>query len=300
MSFEKRVCVLKQVKKGFTADGSALSGAVYAERMGEELTVMPRLLGIAPVKEGRYVLALWIEGQVFLAELTDRSAFRMRTPSIKGGFAVLLAYVRTEAEPVAFGCCGVAPNTYEGLLCAIKGEKNKAPMPTKDEAPMSEKDGEDTDMLPFRDAEKYNDEAIASENYYGSESADDGDDAAADAGEETINPISVGQEGEAYYACVREKLELAFRKYPKDTRLLSAFPNSAWVRAENALLGILYREGRPAYLCVAVEAKGDPPAEMREHCMFVPASPFVREEEEGFYVVFQSAATGEYVTVELS
>ena len=62
MPFEKRVCVLKQVKKGFTADGSALSGAVYCERLGEEITVMPRLLGIAPVKEGRYALALWVAG----------------------------------------------------------------------------------------------------------------------------------------------------------------------------------------------------------------------------------------------
>ena len=27
MAYEKRVCVLKQIKKGFSADGSALSGA---------------------------------------------------------------------------------------------------------------------------------------------------------------------------------------------------------------------------------------------------------------------------------
>ena len=63
MAYEKRLCVLKQIKKGFSADGSPLSGAVYAERMGSELTVTPRLAGIAPVKEGRYALAVWAGGR---------------------------------------------------------------------------------------------------------------------------------------------------------------------------------------------------------------------------------------------
>ena len=39
MSYEKRVAVLKQINKGFSADGGALSGAVYLERFGRELTV---------------------------------------------------------------------------------------------------------------------------------------------------------------------------------------------------------------------------------------------------------------------
>ena len=43
---------MKQVKKGFSADGSALSGAVYCERLGKEITLTPRLLGLAPVRGG--------------------------------------------------------------------------------------------------------------------------------------------------------------------------------------------------------------------------------------------------------
>ena len=62
MAYEKRVCVLKQMKKGFAADGGDLSGAVYAERLGSELTVTPRLLGLSPLKEGRYALAFSAEG----------------------------------------------------------------------------------------------------------------------------------------------------------------------------------------------------------------------------------------------
>ena len=79
--------------------------------------------------------------------------------------------------------------------------------------------------------------------------------------------------------------------FPKTT----VFPQSEWVQAESALLGVIYKEGIPQFLCVAVPAQGDPPAEMKEHGCFVPASPY--SEEDGFWVVFQSADSGEYVTI---
>ena len=71
MAYEKRVCVMKQVKKGFTADGGALSGAVYAERTGETLKITPRLLGLAPVRDGRYVLVVRASGQTFCLDGAD-------------------------------------------------------------------------------------------------------------------------------------------------------------------------------------------------------------------------------------
>ena len=76
---------------------------------------------------------------------------------------------------------------------------------------------------------------------------------------------------------------------------MKVFPRSEWVKTENALLGVVYRNGKPQYLCVAVEKNGDPPEEMKEHCTFVPESPF--SDETGFYIVFQDADTGAYVTV---
>ena len=71
------------------------------------------------------------------------------------------------------------------------------------------------------------------------------------------------------------------------------FPHSEWVAAEGALLGVLYEEGQPRYLCVAMEH--EPPAEAKEASIFVPLSPY--SDEKGMFVVFQDADTGEYVRV---
>ena len=61
----------------------------------------------------------------------------------------------------------------------------------------------------------------------------------------------------------------------------------------NALLGIVSEEGIPRWLCVAVE--GEKPAQMGDKAVFVPTTPY--SESEGFWVIFQDADTGEYVTV---
>ncbi len=327
MAFEKRVCVLKQIKKGFTADGSALSGAIYAERQGEDLTVVPRLLGIAPVKEGRYALALGIEREILVCELSGAAPVHMRAPSLRGGFSALVVYIKGEAEPIAFGYCGASSPDYAPLLAAFsKSEKKKKkeqehPMPatpaiplppTELPAPFSPTNvplaptvplPEDTP--PFREsaAAKYDDELIAERNYYG---AVHDDETAASEGEKTggqetheddRTPFGVARDTFTYYESVREKLEEAFQKYPEDRRLLAAFPQSKWVNAGNTLLGIVYKNGLPEFLCVAAEGEEEPEA-MKGHSMFVPATPF--SDTVGFFVVFQSAHTGEYVTLSQS
>lgn len=327
MSFEKRVCVLKQVKKGFTADGSALSGAVYVERMGNDLTVMPRLLGVAPVREGRYALAIWIEGRVYVADLKD-GALRLETGSVKSGLAVLLVYIRGEAEPVAFGSCGAAPTDYAPLLAAFSKSEKKpkrpaVPMPPTElpnfspnvprapGVPLPEPP-EPEDHAPFRGkAAGYDDEAIAEQDYFGP--AGDGDESASGGGAEREEAQADGTAADrddgarqpfyrsggalTYYFSVREKLAEVLRTFEKDERLNNVFPCSEWVKTDDCLLGIVYENGLPKYLCVAVEARrqDEPPEEMREHACFVPQSPV--SDMVGFYVVFQSADTGEYVTV---
>ncbi len=322
MSYEKRVCVLKQIKKGFSADGGALSGAVYAERLGTELTVTPKILGIAPVKDGRYALAVYAEGETAVLELKGNAPLKLGDfPSIKAGFAALLVFLRGEPEPVAYGSCGVAPREHTALLAAFtRAEKRKKevpppppppefPLPFAPNAPVVTPPGKEEEARPFREqaSAKYDDEAIAAENYFGG--AFDGDAAALHAGPRDETAQADGASADAddgdvlfrprgtltYYRTVCEKLQDAFRRFPKDDRLKAVFPQSEWVQAESALLGVIYKEGIPQFLCVAVPAQGDPPAEMKEHGCFVPASPY--SEEEGFWVVFQSADSGEYVTI---
>lgn len=335
MAYEKRICVLHQIKKGFTADGGALSGALYAERLGSELTVTPRILGIAPVKEGRYALAVWAAGSTYCLPFEGNTALRIsNAPSIREGFAAILVYLRGEAEPLAFGRCGNAPVTCESLLAAFREEvekKRKRPIPTP--LPPNELPGPapnvplapgvplpdeipEEDARPFRECVSgYDDEAIAADDYFRGEQgdgvshADEGLPSSAHKKEqaqkngrgarEDAAPLNLDPRGSlTYYKEVRAKLDEAFKTLPKDERLKGAFPQSEWVRSNGALIGIIYAEGVPRYLCVAVEKTGDPPAEVKENAVFVPKSAF--SEEEGFWVVFQDADTGAYVNVDNS
>lgn len=307
MAYEKRVCVLKQIKKGFSADGSGLSGAVYAERLGEELTVTPRISGIAPLKEGRYALVLRIGQEKHCFELKGNESLRLsRSPSVKNGFSVLLCYVRGEAEPVAFGRCGNEEEGYRSLLDFFsENEKSnrKKTQPVEAQHP-ARKAKEDA---PFCEKSAvYEDEAIADADYFHAGAGNENEDADAGSGGQAQK---IGQSAAqnddsallfprgtlAYYESVREKLTAALRSLPKDERLRGTFPQSEWVRSEEVLLGIVYENGLPRYLCVAAEKKGEPPEEMKEHCVFVPVSPF--SDEEGFYIVFQDADTGEFVRI---
>lgn len=345
MAYEKRVCVLKQIKKGFSADGSLLSGAVYAERLGDTLTITPRIAGLAPVKEGAYALSVWVAGQTFCLSLKGGEPLKVNgAPTLKDGFSALVAYVRGEAEPVAYGFCGTAPSTCRTLLAAFreengksaKGDKKKGaplPVPPAELPPSTDPNipftpgipvpngapdfnGEETkdSEPPFRKraGAKYDDEAIAASDYF-SGAAHENEDAAA-FGEETeeqasygrtaskddgaVHPIGYPRGSLTYYNEVKERIEKAFKKFPRDTRLLSAFPQSEWVNSSGAMLGIIYEAGKPRYLCVAAEKTGEPPENMKEYAVFVPATPF--SDENGFYVVFQDADTGEYVTVSQS
>ena len=327
MAYEKRLCVLKQLKKGFSADGSPLSGAVYAERMGSELLITPKLAGLSPLREGRYALSVWVGGKLYCLELKGNAGLRIPdAPSLKDGFSVLVCFVRGEAEPLAGGVCGNAPNDRELLLSVFEkkeGRKDQIP------APMPPKRDPDTisprvsASIPIREVEeqdcfregaysKYDDEAIAAADYFGGvwkelENADaapedqgeeaaqkDGGSTCADEEDATVRPFRLSRGGLTYYREIEPRLKEAMKKYPHDTTLRMAFPYSDWVKTERALLGVIYAEGLPRFLCVAM--KEAPPEEVKDECTFVPTSPY--DEAEGYFVVFQDADTGEYVKVE--
>ena len=344
MAYEKRVAVLKQVNKGFSADGSELSGAIYAERLGSELSIKVQAAGLAALKEGRYVLVFSAENREFCLDLGGGGAIKIAdAPSIKDGFAALVAYVREEVHPVALGRCGSVVKDVPLLLNAItlkNKKKGEIPTPPPVEFPpagpavpdnvppaLPPNEPPNTPSFPIHGAPKgvpeegepfreracaYNDEAIAESDYFGDsvQACDRNEDSAGKSERKgakksgrgnsakddgNINPVLFPKGKLTYYKKVRKAIEQAFEKFPPDTRLLAVFPRSEWVKTESALLGVIYENGQPRYLCVAAEKTGEAPEDMKEHCTFVPESPF--SEDKGFYVVFQDADTGAYVDV---
>jgi len=328
MAYEKRLCILKQIKKGFTADGDTLSGAVHAERLGENAVFTPRLLALAPVTDGRYAFAFYLGGKIFILDAEGNGALSIpNAPSLKDGFAALLCFVRVDAEPVAFGSCGTAPTDYRILLSAFQRVEQKRKKSVSGEiAPAAKRKAVPVPMPPNQvpgvpspqtptapgvPVSGYSDDQIAEENYFLKEAeregkfhenettaprrqtaakkGEGGGDAPTHAGDGSFVPFGF-EGGATYYEENRERIEELFAKYPSDDRLVGVFHGSRWVNVGGALFGILYENGTPSFLCVAKEKDGDPPKEMEGKCTFVPASCY--DDEKGFYVVFQSARTG--------
>ncbi|MBR4943724.1 MAG: hypothetical protein IKZ28_06790 [Clostridia bacterium] len=173
----------------------------------------------------------------------------------------------------------------------------------------------------------YDDETVATENYY--EEKDDErqqfeetvqnariESANQDQGTETgANPPSNGDassvrrtfktDPDGYYLSVKEEIDSLFQTYPRDDTLKGAFSHSEWVRLKGTeenpeyLVGIVKKDGKALYVCyaLAAEDRHSPPEEIKKVCSFVPVSPY--EQERGFFVIFQSAASGECIRPEL-
>lgn len=69
-------------------------------------------------------------------------------------------------------------------------------------------------------------------------------------------------------------------------------------RKAEYLVGVIYDGMKARYICYAIPApdKDSSPEEIREICTYVPSSLF--KPAEGFFVIFQSCATGECIRPE--
>lgn len=116
--------------------------------------------------------------------------------------------------------------------------------------------------------------------------------------ENVRHPFETDPDG--YYLSVKEEVDRLFKSYPKDKTLNGAFSCSEWVRVQGTakapeyLVGVLKTDGRVRYICYALRAhdQNNPPEEIKNVCAFVPLSPY---EDSGYFVIFQSAATGECI-----
>lgn len=175
---------------------------------------------------------------------------------------------------------------------------------------------------------KYDDEKVATDNYYSRQEEDDErelypknrENAHVESGSETqsggceqnttenvhaesvLHPFATNPDG--YYRTVKEEIDELFKKYPKDEMLNGVFHCSEWVRVKGEegvpeyLVGVIYEEWRAKYICYAlVSDDGEtPPDEIKDVCTFVPLSLF--DSKAGFFIIFQSAESGECIRPE--
>jgi len=352
MNYIKKMCILRQIRQGFSGDGKTLSGLIKIEQYGKNLAVEVSIINFAPLVSGEYYCLITDgKGKTEMLALRGKSLFNILSDlDISEGFCGILCYVKTEVIPIAYGINGnrtydwksilngalppVFPNIqkdFKGEIAetapmdsSFHGEKTHTPPPV----PQEKKEGEriPAPLVSEKMPPLYDDETLSEENYFeevedepkrlskaeknahnqGANQKQDEKTGADHTKNEDVAHLrkSFKTDPDGYYLTVKEELDKLFKTYPRDKTLNGAFSCSDWIRVKGTakrpeyLVGILKREDRVQHICYALRAedRNHPPEEIEKVCSFVPISPY--DETEGFFVLFQSAASGECVRPE--
>jgi len=325
MAFVKKFLVLKEIGGGYSVNGKGVSGVARAECENGVTAVNISLINFAAVTEGEYVAMLVLGNEKFIEYLgANPFSLSREYNAAADGFACFVAHAAEEKfTPVAAGISAEAKFGVDSLteILSEKFKKKEPPAPKSESA---------TDTVDAADYAEYDDETVATENYYLNPDADAETLTIKDYGDEqTLHTANIGADNEGeteksrseekekihenekrfafgekprnFYLTVKDELDGIFGTYPSDDALEKTLPGSKWVRidyGENKyyVVGIITEKGAPKYICYGVPSPyGEfPPKELAGYCSFIPRSVFDMR-GDGFWMMFQDAETGECV-----
>ncbi|MBQ5930427.1 MAG: hypothetical protein IIX02_06515, partial [Clostridia bacterium] len=192
MNYVKKMCVLRQIKQGFSADGKPLTGLIKAEQYGKNLAVEVSVMNFAPLSSGEYFCLLSDgKGNTEMLALRGKSIFNLLTDmDISEGFCGVICLVKNEVTPIAYGVTGNKVYDWRAILNAtlppvfpqnedkitpaqIPNTETKIPLsaqPQTELNPTQPQPEEEPQVLPHtpnaREDKTYNDDCVAEENYY--------------------------------------------------------------------------------------------------------------------------------------
>lgn len=293
--YTKNIAVIRGLKSGFSVDGGPLSGLVKAEKYGSNLRVEVSLINFAPLSEGKYVCAV-SDGKT-VCVLDGLTFDGISTVDTSEGFASLICFVNGTVAPVASAVCGAFHSATIDICDEIERQEN---LKLKD-AP---------------EAIKYEDEALAQENYYeyGQAYKDGGTVREDKEKEENGHGVSENEtvvsfekaaigglsDGGNFYARMKDEIEKVLSTYPKEDTLENMVENSRWVKITYGdgkfyVFGVIFGGGQAQYICYGVPSDNPvtPPASL-QNSSFIPAYP---EGNSGFWVMYQDAKTGASIKI---
>ena len=78
MNYVKKMCILRQIKQGFSGDGKPLSGLIKIEQYGKNLAVEVSIINFAPLVTGEYYCLLSDgKGKTEMLMLRGKSLFNL-------------------------------------------------------------------------------------------------------------------------------------------------------------------------------------------------------------------------------
>ena len=155
----------------------------------------------------------------------------------------------------------------------------------------------------------YNDEAVATENYFEIEEQlsstldqlKEADFKIEESFLEEIERDNKYSNSNRYYDTVCSELEQIFNKFPEEQQLKKTFSKSRWAKVYYSdtkyyVVGVIKESGKEKYICYGVPAtySKTPPKELDGYCTFIPLSIFSLL-GDGYWMMFQDAVTGECI-----
>lgn len=101
MNFVKKMCILRQVKQGFSGDGKTLSGLIKIEQYGKNLSVEVSVINFAPLSSGEYYCLLADrKGRTEMLPLRGKSLFNIVSDlNAEDGFCGVICFVKNGISP---------------------------------------------------------------------------------------------------------------------------------------------------------------------------------------------------------
>ncbi len=288
MDFEKTVLILKQVQEGYSSQNKTLSGILRIETENGFSTIFLSLINVASVWGGEYYLFIESQNNLLRFPLgkkplsfnkTLENAVNVKSGIssgiffVKDGIPVLVAFSKTE------NCQSDLTDLKKSVANYFYDQKTQ-------------------------DLSSYNDEAVATENYYDLDKDIEEKISKIQQSEQPVKPCENKEnfsEIRPYYKEVQQELSDLFLKFPHEECLERAFPKSKWAKINYSgekyyVAGIVEENGYPKYICYGVPAKYSSvaPKELKGYCSFIPLSVFELK-GDGYFMMFQDAITGECI-----
>ncbi len=319
MNFYKKNLILKQTNRGFSLKDGEVSGIVRLEHEDGDCTLSLSLLNFRGITDGEYFCAVLFQNcPIEFFSLGNKPSCHVKNFSINTPFSyfsvgIFAVYKKSLA--------------YENCLVAFASEEGGV------------EEGGLTDAFSFalekdcsfNQTKIYDDEAVATENYYTIEEKIEDKVRIIEEWNKDVNgnensnehikceekeeerqfecdcpkdeksvKKGVGYSREhPYYLSAKRELEELFSKFPKENSLSKTLPGGRFCKiyySENKYytVGSLEEDGEVKYICYGVPGSyaPTPPKELKDYCSFVPLSIFDLQ-GEGFWMMFQDAITGE-------
>ena len=335
MDYDKKVLIMKETLKGFSSCDKGVGGIARIENEDGVAHFHLSLINVTALTKGNYY-AYVIDGynDVFSYALPSRPLTftdnMLPCPLLDRGFSAGLCYVDSFIpQVICFGKTDNSPIDYtlfnkkiaEKWLVELKNSQKAEKTTLFLDEPID-------NYIESKKFELYDDEAVATENYFSREQEisqkldkirefdrerisfenepsyclDQKEEIQTQkdyAGNKNEKDFSECKTSPDYYCSVKNELDGIFERFSENLSLSRTFPESKWAKIRYSkdrfyVVGLIKEGGKEKYICYGVpdNQRQTPPKPLEGFCSFLPLPD---KDNEGFWMMFQDAQTGKCI-----